>query len=74
MSWGVVAASLITTTVGVVQSERAKKEQKEDVKDANQKALLSEREEKKKQLLRERGQNTGGYGSTLGAGASSLGG
>ena len=74
MTWGAVAASVISVTAGAIQSHKAQKEQKKEVKKSEANALLAQQEEKKKQMARQAGQQAGGYGSTLGAGSSSLGG
>ena len=64
----------ITAAYGAAESHQAQKEQKSSAKKADRNALLAKQEEQKKQLARQQGQQAGGYGSTLGAGASSLGG
>lgn len=76
---GALAAWGIGLALGEMAHEvRVGQEQKKEAKDTEdeerKRKLRQEAEEKRKAMLSERGMTTGGYQSTLGAGAQSLGG
>jgi hypothetical protein len=72
-AWGIgLALGEMAHEVRVGQEN--KKKLKEDESDEERRRLKAEADEKRKAMLAERGQATGGYQSTLGAGAQSLGG
>lgn len=75
---GVIAALEIAGAAGGVyaaaEGVKASKAQKSEAKKSSARAMMAQQEEQKKALARQNAQQQGGYGSTLGAGSSSLGG
>lgn len=72
---GVIAAiSAASAAAGAYTSYKAGKDQKKEAKDAQKKALMTERREQQKAFSAQQSKAASGYGSTLGAGSSSLGG
>lgn len=64
----------VSAAAGAVTSYQAGKKQKEDSKDAQGRAKAAEKREQLKAFGASQAKAASGYGSTLGAGSSSLGG
>lgn len=72
-----ITASIVSTAAsaaGVIQGEMARRDQKKEAKDAQKSAVMKEKQEQQKAFGAQQAKAASGYGSTLGAGSSSLGG